>query len=277
MAILEKARIENKYCETIRSSTNLYEVVEFNKGYTVRLDSHECACRRWDLTDNKEDAEKYVAEYYAVVVVKNTYEDNIKPVNGEDMWSDVEKPAIGIPEIRKPRGRHKLRDRRKEPFEDLQKPDKSTRRGRIQHCSNYGETGHIIRSCKNDKVIVEGPKNKQGRLRKHPKDVIPKRPTQPRKKKQTTTSISNTQPAQPAEASGSYPAASSAPQPSVSTKKQPKKRKRGPPLKISEANTIPTVSGTLMSPFTARAFDVFTSFSRGSHRPSGTPSEPKKP
>ncbi|VVA91467.1 unnamed protein product [Arabis nemorensis] len=50
MAILEKARIDNKYCETIRSSTNLYEVVEFNKGYTVRLDSHECACRRWDLT-----------------------------------------------------------------------------------------------------------------------------------------------------------------------------------------------------------------------------------
>lgn len=50
MALLEKARVENKFCTTIRSSSTLYEVNEFNQGYRVRLSTHECACRRWDLT-----------------------------------------------------------------------------------------------------------------------------------------------------------------------------------------------------------------------------------
>lgn len=50
MALLEKARVENKFCTTIRSSSTLYEVNEFNQDYRVRLSTHECACRRWDLT-----------------------------------------------------------------------------------------------------------------------------------------------------------------------------------------------------------------------------------
>ena len=50
MAILEKARVAKKFCSTIRSRTTLYEVNEFDVGYTVDLATHQCACRRWDLT-----------------------------------------------------------------------------------------------------------------------------------------------------------------------------------------------------------------------------------
>lgn len=50
MASLEKARINNKYCSTIRSSSSLYEVLEFDLGYSVNLSTHQCACRKWDLT-----------------------------------------------------------------------------------------------------------------------------------------------------------------------------------------------------------------------------------
>lgn len=52
MAILEKARVDNKHCSMIKSSSSLYEVLEFalTCSYTVNITTHECACRRWDLT-----------------------------------------------------------------------------------------------------------------------------------------------------------------------------------------------------------------------------------
>lgn len=124
------------------------------------------------LDDNQEDPETYAANYYETSFLKNTYMDNIRPVNGEQLWNKLGKPPIAIPDIRKPRGRPKNRDRKKEPFESLQNAGKSTRHGRVPHCSRCGETGHIKSSCKNEQVVVEGPKNKRGRPRKQPDEVV---------------------------------------------------------------------------------------------------------
>lgn len=123
------------------------------------------------LDDNQDDAVRYVPKYYYTDVMKKTYDENIKPVNGEKMWKKTNKPPVGIPEMRKPRGRPKTRDRRKEPFEDLQNAGKSTRHGRIPHCSRCKEVGHIKSGCKNEPVVVEGPKNRRGRPRKFPSEV----------------------------------------------------------------------------------------------------------
>ncbi|KAF2612791.1 hypothetical protein F2Q70_00009288 [Brassica cretica] len=88
-------------------------------------DDSEDERARWDLTgipckldvcvldDNKEDHVKYIAEYYYTHVMKRTYSNNIKPVNGESLWKKTDKPPIGISEIRKPRGRPRTRDRKK--------------------------------------------------------------------------------------------------------------------------------------------------------------------
>ena len=184
MALLEKARCAKKHCSTIRSGFSLYEVNEFDCGYRVDLATHQCACRRWDLTgipckhavcvldDNQEDPVKYTAEYYYTHVMKRTYSDNIKPVNGENLWKMTGKPPIGIPEIRKPRGRPRTRDRKKEPFEALETAGKSSRHGRIPTCSNCHQSGHIKTGCKNQTVVYEGPKNKRGRPRKNLEEVI---------------------------------------------------------------------------------------------------------
>lgn len=59
------------------------------------------------LDDNQDDAEKYVPDYYSTLCLKNTYADNIRPVNGEKLWNKMDNPPIGIPDIRKPRGRPK--------------------------------------------------------------------------------------------------------------------------------------------------------------------------
>ncbi|CAH2052446.1 unnamed protein product [Thlaspi arvense] len=106
MALMEKAKEAKKYCSTNRSSSSVYEVVEFGCGYTVNLSTHQCACRKWDLTwipckhdvcvldDNREHPMLDVAEYYYTHVLKKKYKDNIKPVNGEKLWINTNKPPI---------------------------------------------------------------------------------------------------------------------------------------------------------------------------------------
>ncbi|XP_010506952.1 PREDICTED: uncharacterized protein LOC104783503 [Camelina sativa] len=96
LAILEKARKDKKYCKPLCSNKYLYEVTEFNIGYSVDLATHQY--------DNQDNPEKYVADYYQSSYLKNTYVDNIKLVNGEQLWTKTWKSPIGIPNIRKPRG-----------------------------------------------------------------------------------------------------------------------------------------------------------------------------
>ncbi|XP_020876132.1 uncharacterized protein LOC110227137 [Arabidopsis lyrata subsp. lyrata] len=250
----------------------------YNISYSVDLATRQCACRRWDLTgipckhavyvldDNQDDPEKYVADYYQSSYLKNTYVDNIKPVNGEQLWTKTWKPPIGIPNIRKPRGRPKKRDRKKEPFESLQNAGKSTRHGRIPHCSRCGQAGHIKSGCKNELVVVEGPKNRRGRPRKLASvEVQPLRQPKPRKPRanpaassqplpttatiinQTSDAISSQQ-LQSGQSSSTIPT-SSAPHPSISSNK-PKAKKRGRPLKTRKVENIPRGVGTFWSPFT---------------------------
>ncbi|CAH2070553.1 unnamed protein product [Thlaspi arvense] len=136
--------------------------------------------------------------------------------------------------------------------------------------------GHIKSGCKNEKVVVEGPKNKRGRPRKLPSEV-PKRPTNPRKRKtpvllnessqpaplnessQPVPVNESSQPLQPSESTSSYPATSSAPELTTSSSQpipQEKKPKRGRPLKITKAGPFSRGFGTLWCPYTDRVFEV---------------------
>lgn len=123
------------------------------------------------LDDNRDDPVKYVSGYYYASVMKETYAVNIKPVNGEKLWKKTWKTPVGIPNFRKPRGRPKLRNRRQEPFEDLKKAGKVTRHGRTPRCSNCLQQGHIKSGCKNEKIVLKGPKNRRGRPCKAPSEV----------------------------------------------------------------------------------------------------------
>lgn len=54
MALLEKARTDKNHCSTIMSTRSVFEVYDAdNCSYTVNISTHQCACRRWDLTGIK--------------------------------------------------------------------------------------------------------------------------------------------------------------------------------------------------------------------------------
>ncbi|CAA7042007.1 unnamed protein product [Microthlaspi erraticum] len=222
MGLFEKSRLAVAYCSTTRSSKSI-----------------PCKHAICILDDNQDDPVRYVPKYYYTDVMKKTYDDNIKPVNGAKMWRRTHKPPVGIPEMRKPRDHLNNRDRRKEPIEDLQNAGKSTRHGRIPHCSRCKQAGHIKSSCK--------------------KKDIPKPPTKPRKRRKAPTDTSSSQPLPP-NATGEAEVSGCAPQPSVSTKKvkpHVKKAPKGRPLRVKKTIPVPYVVGTFWSPYTNHQFEVF--------------------
>ncbi|KAH0877217.1 hypothetical protein HID58_064611 [Brassica napus] len=209
-----------------------------------------------DKDDDSEDERAPVDVEYQDTPVE-TYSDNIKPVNGDNLWKMIGKPPIGIPEIRKPKGIPRTRERKKEPFEALETAGKSSRHGRIPTCSNCHQSGHIKTGCKNQTVVYEGPKNKRGRPRKK----LEEPPSTRRRKTQNTGSSS--QPVHATESSSqSVHATGSSSQPVEATgsssnpKPHAKKPSRGP-LKVRKTANIPHGVGTLWSPFTNRPFEVF--------------------
>ncbi|CAH2035481.1 unnamed protein product [Thlaspi arvense] len=123
------------------------------------------------LDDNQEDPMLYVAEYYYTHVLKNTYKDNIKPINGERLWIQTNKPLMGIPDLRKSR-----------------------------ECRKSNKTWQATTF---EPVVVEGPKNKRGRPYKHPAEVNPN-PEPPPKPRKKCLAQTNSQPA-PATSSQAEP------------------------------------------------------------------------
>ncbi|KAJ0263091.1 hypothetical protein HA466_0035150 [Hirschfeldia incana] len=271
MAILEKARVAKKFCSTIRSRTTLYEVNEFDVGYIVDLVTHQCACRRWDLTgipckhaicvldDNQDDAEKYVPDYYSTLclqkhMLKISDLLMVRSCGKGQIILQLEYPTYASQEVNLKNG---TEEKNLLNHFKIQVKLQDTVGYHIARC---GQAGLIKSGCKNEPVVVEGPKNRRGRPRKHPAEIHPKRQPKPRKSKNNPLVGSSSQPLQNAQSSSAFPAVSSAPQQSV-TSNQPakhvKKASRGRPLKIRKIENIPSGSGTFWSPFTDRPFEVF--------------------
>ena len=112
----------------------------------------------------------YVDPYYLTTRWQETYENNIKPVNGERLWEKTFKDPIQIPDKRKMPGRPKNYDRIKEAHESKTNPTKATREGRRMTCSNCKQTGHNCGTCTRQ-AVPDVPKGKRGRPKKTPTPV----------------------------------------------------------------------------------------------------------
>ncbi|XP_033135086.1 uncharacterized protein LOC103836824 [Brassica rapa] len=182
MEIFEQNRKASDHCTVIKSSESLYEVSEFDCSYEVCLPYKHCACNRWDITgipcqhaiyvinEHNKEPEDYVDPYYLTTRWQETYENNIKPVNGERLWEKTFKDPIQIPDKRKMPGRPKNYDRIKEAHESKTNPTKATREGRRMTCSNCKQTGHNCGTCTRQ-AVPDVPKGKRGRPKKTPTPV----------------------------------------------------------------------------------------------------------
>ncbi|KAI5385397.1 hypothetical protein KIW84_072118 [Lathyrus oleraceus] len=86
--------------------------------------------------------ENFVDDYYSKETYVICYDFNVSPINGQDMWLEVDIEEMLPPTYKRAPGRPK-KSRRKEPNED---PNK----GRTQtsySCINCGIHGHNARNC----------------------------------------------------------------------------------------------------------------------------------
>ncbi|XP_010523617.1 PREDICTED: uncharacterized protein LOC104801928 [Tarenaya hassleriana] len=204
MAELEEARGKSRHCMMIPSGRGKYEVMEFGVSFSVDLYAKSCACRRWDLTgvpcqhaitvinEMRYDLPRYVAEYYSKSTWEETYTRNIDPVNGEPMWEKLGKDPIGVPNFRRMPGRPTKFHRRKDPHESPKKAGHMTRHGRQMTCGRCRQVGHNAAGCKNEPVLVYGPKRKRGRPRKDVQAQNPRNQVQNERVQVQETQTNNT-------------------------------------------------------------------------------------
>ncbi|MED6130116.1 hypothetical protein PIB30_114889, partial [Stylosanthes scabra] len=76
-----------------------------------------------------------------------TYRHIIQPVPSEQYWSNPNYIRTEAPIIKRPIGRPKVHNRRREPVEDLIEDGKLKRIFRIT-CAKCGEKGHNYKTCK---------------------------------------------------------------------------------------------------------------------------------
>ncbi|KAF3596819.1 hypothetical protein DY000_02022519 [Brassica cretica] len=89
--------------------------------------------------DNQDDPVRYVAEYYYTGVLKKTYEENIKLVNGYKFLKKTHKTTIAIPEFREPRGRPKTRDMKNNPLKIYKMLEKQLDMDKFQIVANVSK------------------------------------------------------------------------------------------------------------------------------------------
>ncbi|KAJ0237971.1 hypothetical protein HA466_0244860 [Hirschfeldia incana] len=219
-------------------------------------------------------ATSFIDPYYLTSRWKDTYENNIKPVNGERLWEKTDKAPIQIPENRRMPGRPRNYDRIKEDHESKINPTKITREGRRMTCSNCKQTCHNCGTC-TLQAVPELPKRKRGRLKKTPDDPwsiqnAPKRNAQ----SQSTPNPVSTQPC-------IDPQPSTAPQPSNA----PTARGRGRPRGRGRGHgrgrgrecepPVPRESGCYIAPYSGRVFEVWEPTSVSGQNSQGSQQQPQ--
>ncbi|KAL4557094.1 hypothetical protein LXL04_035264 [Taraxacum kok-saghyz] len=150
-----------RYWQVTPSGPEQYEV------YAVDLEETTCRCRAWQLTGiacvhgiaailflngNPED---YVAVWFQTKVFSSSYRYTIKPVNGADMWANVDAHTIFPPRRRRLPGRPKV-SRRKCPSEKEGRHT-VTKKGVVPKCGNCHQPGHNKRRCPLLNPVNEAP------------------------------------------------------------------------------------------------------------------------
>ncbi|RYQ84757.1 hypothetical protein Ahy_B10g104234 isoform B [Arachis hypogaea] len=112
-------------------------------------------CANLEKDDNPED---YCSNYYSKAAYLATYGQSISPINGENMWPNIQCDTIIPPIFRVKPGRPRM-VRIREPDENRTQTKYKRTRTSVTY-SNCGQYGHNRRLCPNP--IMTAPKGTQG-------------------------------------------------------------------------------------------------------------------
>ncbi|KAF2324187.1 hypothetical protein GH714_009601 [Hevea brasiliensis] len=177
---IEAAKLGAKFYIVKLAVGNKFQVSHGENVFIVSLVNKCCSCREWDLSGipcshaltnihfMKHNPVDYVDPYYSKIQYLVIYQNALEPLNGLEMWPEVDGLAILPPQHKNMPGRQK-RNRKKDASEDP-KNDKMSRKGMEMHCQHCMQLGHNKRACPVlDQPPAEKPaKGYKGRPRKYP-------------------------------------------------------------------------------------------------------------
>ncbi|CAI9261002.1 unnamed protein product [Lactuca saligna] len=157
---LSKIQTLQRFWRVVPSGYQQFEVRLLQDAYAVDLGKKTCGCRGWQLTgypcvhayaaisNLNRDPEDYVSPWLTTRMFCNAYLYTIKPLNGSDMWPDVDYIKPLPPKMRRMPGRPSTK-RKRDQIENELKGNKHTvsKRGIVMRCSICRESGHNKAKC----------------------------------------------------------------------------------------------------------------------------------
>ncbi|CAI9279699.1 unnamed protein product [Lactuca saligna] len=157
---LSKIKELQRFWRVVASSYQQFEVRLLHDAYVVDLGKKTCGCRGWQLTgypcvhtyaaisNLNRDPEDYVSPWLTTIMFCNDYMYTIKPLNGSDMWHDVDYIKPLPRKKRRMLGRSSTK-RKRDQIESELKGNKHTvsKRGIVMRCNICRETGHNKSEC----------------------------------------------------------------------------------------------------------------------------------
>jgi hypothetical protein len=158
----------------IWSKNEIWQVVHIHSkhSFIVDVSKRSCTCNFWELVGipcrhavaalgyRQQTPEDFVDDCYSKARYIDCYDNNVSPINGEDMWPEVDVEEMLPPAYKRGPGRPK-KLRRREPDEDPNKGRTAT----TYRCTKCNKHGHNTRSCISQVIDPEAQKRK---VKQHP-------------------------------------------------------------------------------------------------------------
>ena len=150
----------NRFWQVYASGYEQFEVKNGYDGYDVNLNNKTCGCRAWQLTGIpcvhgvaaisylNRNHEEYVARWYTTAKFSSCYMYTIKPLNGSELWPQVDYTKPLPPKKRRLPGRPKMKRR----LDESERQDRGhshsvSRRGTVLKCRICKLPGHNRATC----------------------------------------------------------------------------------------------------------------------------------
>ncbi|KAL2921261.1 Protein FAR1-RELATED SEQUENCE 6, partial [Bienertia sinuspersici] len=184
-------------CKAFESGPGEYEVQDGRSMLPVSLSNKTCICGAWQISgipckhairaimSARDDPYKYTSTWYYAAVYKLAYGNTINSIPDHEHWPDIDMPCLQPPPLKRGVGRPP-RNRRRE-VDEKQKGKRST----TSRCSNCGEWGHNVRTCKGGLTAKQKQAQKQPTTKQAQKQSTTKQAQNNKRKASTSSSQPN--------------------------------------------------------------------------------------
>ena len=156
--LLEANKVESRRCNVAHSGDYKFEVTLSGNRFVVDLNARACTCRYFDVRGIpcshavacihwvRQDPANFVSDYFKKDTYERAYNCGIPPMNGRNLWTEVEVGYVFPPLVRRQPCRAKQKKRVDSSERHLTGPSLS-RKGMQMTCSICHQVGHNKKSC----------------------------------------------------------------------------------------------------------------------------------